>query len=46
MRGSDTEALTPASEAEAIEGFGDGSNVTVLAGGTILMPEVTYGRYP
>jgi CO/xanthine dehydrogenase FAD-binding subunit len=46
VRSSDTEALTPASEAEAIEGFGDGSNVTVLAGGTILMPEVTYGRYP
>lgn len=46
MRGSDTEALMPVSEAEAIEGFGDGSNVTVLAGGTILMPEVTYGRYP
>jgi CO/xanthine dehydrogenase FAD-binding subunit len=46
VRGSDTEALMPASEAEAIEGFGDGSNVTVLAGGTILMPEVTYGRYP
>lgn len=46
MRGSDTEALMPASEAEAIEGFGDGSNVTVVAGGTILMPEVTYGRYP
>jgi CO/xanthine dehydrogenase FAD-binding subunit len=46
VRSSDTEALTPASEAEAIDGFGDGSNVTVLAGGTILMPEVTYGRYP
>jgi carbon-monoxide dehydrogenase medium subunit len=46
VRGSDTEALMPVSEAEAIEGFGDGSDVTVLAGGTILMPEVTYGRYP
>lgn len=46
MKASDTEALMPASEAEAIEGFGDGSDVTVLAGGTILMPEVTYGRYP
>lgn len=46
MRSSETEALTPASEAEAIEKFGDGSNVTVLAGGTILMPDVTYGRYP
>jgi carbon-monoxide dehydrogenase medium subunit len=46
VRGSDTEALMPVSEAEAIEGFGDGSDVTVVAGGTILMPEVTYGRYP
>jgi CO/xanthine dehydrogenase FAD-binding subunit len=46
VRSSETEALTPASEAEAIEQFGDGRNVTVLAGGTILMPEVTYGRYP
>jgi CO/xanthine dehydrogenase FAD-binding subunit len=46
LRGSDTEALMPASEAEAIEGFGDGRDVTVLAGGTILMPEVSYGRYP
>jgi aerobic carbon-monoxide dehydrogenase medium subunit len=36
----------PGSEAEAIAGFGDGADVTVLAGGTILMPEVTYGRYP
>jgi CO/xanthine dehydrogenase FAD-binding subunit len=36
----------PASEAEAIDGFGDGADVTVLAGGTILMPDVTYGRYP
>jgi carbon-monoxide dehydrogenase medium subunit len=46
VRASDTEALMPASEAEAIEGFGDGRDVTVLAGGTILMPEVSYGRYP
>jgi CO/xanthine dehydrogenase FAD-binding subunit len=46
VRSNETEALTPASEAEAIENFGDGSNVTVLAGGTILMPEVAYGRYP
>jgi CO/xanthine dehydrogenase FAD-binding subunit len=46
VRSRETEALTPASEAEAIEQFGGGSNVTVLAGGTILMPEVTYGRYP
>ena len=46
MKGSDTEALMPVSEAEAIEEFGDGHNVTVVAGGTILMPDVTYGRYP
>lgn len=46
MRGSDTEALIPTSETEAVEAFGDGSGVTVLAGGTILMPDVTYGRYP
>ncbi|MGI8711723.1 MAG: FAD binding domain-containing protein [Solirubrobacteraceae bacterium] len=46
MRSSETETLTPASEAEAIEEFGDGRDVTVLAGGTILMPDVTYGRYP
>ncbi|HWE11656.1 MAG TPA: FAD binding domain-containing protein [Solirubrobacteraceae bacterium] len=46
MRSSYTETLEPASEAEAIDAFGDGEGVTVLAGGTILMPEVTYGRYP
>ena len=46
MRRTDTEALMPTSESEAVEVFGDGSGVTVLAGGTILMPEVTYGRYP
>lgn len=46
MRSSYTETLVAASEAEAITAFGDGDGVTVLAGGTILMPEVTYGRYP
>ena len=46
MRGSDTEVLMPASAAEAVEGFGDGRGVTVFAGGTILMPELSYGRYP
>lgn len=45
-RSSYTEAVTPTSEAEAIESYGDGADVTVLAGGTILMPDVTYGRYP
>jgi CO/xanthine dehydrogenase FAD-binding subunit len=46
VRSSYTETLEPASEAEAIAAFGDGDGVTVLAGGTILMPDVTYGRYP
>jgi CO/xanthine dehydrogenase FAD-binding subunit len=36
----------PASAAEAAEAFGDGSGVTVFAGGTILMPEIAYDRYP
>lgn len=46
MRTSYTETLAPASEAEAIEAFGSGDGVTVLAGGTILLPEVSHGRYP
>ncbi len=29
-----------------MEAFADGVDVTVLAGGTILMPDVTYGRFP
>jgi CO/xanthine dehydrogenase FAD-binding subunit len=36
----------PASSEEAVDGFGDGRGVTVFAGGTILMPEIAYGRYP
>ncbi len=36
----------PASAAEAVEAFGDGRGVTAFAGGTILMPEIAYGRYP
>ncbi len=39
-----TEVLLPASREEAIEAFGDGAGVTVLAGGTILMPEIAEGR--
>jgi carbon-monoxide dehydrogenase medium subunit len=40
----DVPILTPRSPEEAAEAFGDGSDVTVLAGGTILLPEITYGR--
>jgi CO/xanthine dehydrogenase FAD-binding subunit len=36
--------VVPASRDEAVKAFGDGSGVTVLAGGTILMPEINYGR--
>lgn len=37
------ELLQPSSEEEAISAFGDGAGVTVLAGGTIVVPEMTYG---
>jgi carbon-monoxide dehydrogenase medium subunit len=38
------ELVVPASRDEAVEAFGDGSGVTVFGGGTILMPEINYGR--
>ena len=38
------ELLTPTSPAEAVAAFGDGAGVTVMGGGTILLPELTYGR--
>ena len=38
------DVVVASSPQEAIEAFGDGSGVTVLAGGTIVMPEITYGR--
>jgi CO/xanthine dehydrogenase FAD-binding subunit len=38
------EVIAPVSRAEAVAAFGDGSGVTVLGGGTILMPELNYGR--
>src|SRR6478735_6724187 len=43
---SDTEILMPASAVDAVHAFGDGRDVTVFAGGTILMPMLAYGRYP
>lgn len=39
-----SEVILPTSAAEAIEVFGDGSGVTVLAGGTVVVPEITSGR--
>lgn len=38
------ELLWPASPAEAAAAFGDGAGVTVLAGGTIVVPELTHHR--
>jgi CO/xanthine dehydrogenase FAD-binding subunit len=38
------EVLVPGSEDEAIAAFGDGSDVTVVGGGTIVVPELTYRR--
>jgi carbon-monoxide dehydrogenase medium subunit len=38
------EVLMPASEAEAVELFGDGVHVTVVGGGTIVVPSVALGR--
>lgn len=36
--------LTPASAEEAAAAFGDGAGVTVIGGGTIVLPDITYGR--
>jgi aerobic carbon-monoxide dehydrogenase medium subunit len=38
------EVVAPTARAEAIEAFGDGAGVTVVAGGTIVMPEIRHGR--
>jgi carbon-monoxide dehydrogenase medium subunit len=38
------EVLMPASAEEAGASFGDGSGITVFAGGTILLPEIAAGR--
>jgi carbon-monoxide dehydrogenase medium subunit len=42
---SDTELSIPTSAAEASQAFGDGQGVTVLAGGTILMPLIAHGHH-
>ena len=38
------EVIVAASTGEAIEAFGDGAGVTVVAGGTIVMPDITHRR--
>jgi CO/xanthine dehydrogenase FAD-binding subunit len=42
MAGADV--LFPTSPDEAAAAYGDGSDVTVIGGGTIVMPEISYGR--
>jgi CO/xanthine dehydrogenase FAD-binding subunit len=39
-----TEVLFPTSAEEAAAQYADGSDVTVVAGGTIVVPDLTYGR--
>jgi carbon-monoxide dehydrogenase medium subunit len=39
-----TEVLRPSSEAEAVAAFGDGTDVLVVGGGTIVTPDLTYRR--
>jgi carbon-monoxide dehydrogenase medium subunit len=43
-RGMAAEALIPTSPDEAASLFGEGKNLTVFAGGTILLPEIASGR--
>ncbi len=38
------DVVIPTSPEEASKAFGDGQGVTVVGGGTIVMPEITYGR--
>jgi CO/xanthine dehydrogenase FAD-binding subunit len=39
-----TDVLIPASPEEAVSAYGDGAGVTLIGGGTIVMPDITAGR--
>lgn len=39
-----TEVTVASSRQEAVDAFGDGSDVTVVAGGTVVVPDLTHGR--
>src|SRR5947207_6485668 len=39
-----TDVLLPATPEEAVSAFGDGAGVTVVGGGTIVVPEISAGR--
>jgi aerobic carbon-monoxide dehydrogenase medium subunit len=41
---ADVDVLVPSSADEALAAFGDGAGVTVVGGGTIVMPELAAGR--
>ncbi len=41
---SASEVLIPTSPEEAAAAFGDGTGVTVIGGGTIVLPDISYGR--
>jgi carbon-monoxide dehydrogenase medium subunit len=41
---NDVAVLIPSSADEAVAAFGDGKDVTVVAGGTIVMPDIAAGR--
>ena len=38
------EVIAATSEQDAVSAFGDGEGVTVIAGGTIAVPDMTHGR--
>lgn len=42
--GSTAEVIRPGSPSEAASAFGDGAGVSVLAGGTLLVPDLHFGR--
>jgi CO/xanthine dehydrogenase FAD-binding subunit len=39
-----SDVIVPSTAEDAVAAFGDGSNMTVLAGGTIVMPDLKLGR--
>ena len=39
-----SDVIVPSTAEDAVAAFGDGSNVTVLAGGTIVIPDLKLGR--
>ena len=41
---ADVDVLTPRTTADALDAFGDGAGVTVVGGGTIVMPDLAAGR--